>query len=306
LAPLAGNFKGSYMINIPEFNIDQSKWVEGKSLWGKKLAKEIRLKLAEDVKKMDTKPGLAVILVGEDEASKIYVTNKEKSANEVGFKSIITRMPKNSSEEEILKIIHEWNADESIHGILVQLPLPDKINERKILQAIDPMKDVDGFHYENIGRLHAKVDGTIPCTPLGVMVMLKELKINLSGKNAVVLGRSNIVGKPMAQMLMDVAQTTVTIVHSKTSNLDYFIQNADIIVSAMGVRNIINNDMVKNGAVIIDVGIHRAENGLCGDLDFEQLETKASFITPVPGGVGPMTIAMLMYNTFHNAKRKLV
>jgi len=289
------------MIHIPEFKIEKEKWVEGNLLWGKKLASEIRSKLSEDVKKLKTPPGLAVLLVGEDEGSKIYVANKEKSSKEIGFNSIVKRLPDNASETEIMKVIHDWNQDRAIHGILVQLPLPRQIQERKVLQAINPEKDVDGFHFENIGRLHAKVDGTIPCTPLGVMVMLKELDIKLTGKKAVVLGRSNIVGKPMAQLLMDYGQATVTICHSKTQNIDSYIQDADIIVSAMGVRNILNNDSVKPGAIIIDVGMHRAETGVCGDLDYKSLKEKALYITPVPGGVGPMTIAMLMFNTYNNA-----
>jgi len=292
------------MIHIPEFNIDKNTWVEGNVLWGKKLASEIRKKIGEDVKKFTTPPGLAVLLVGEDEGSKIYVANKEKSALELGYHSLVQKLPAEASESEILHILDKWNKDDSIHGILVQLPLPNHINERKVLQHISPEKDVDGFHYENIGRLQAKVDGTIPCTPLGVMVMLRELDIKTSGKTAVVLGRSNIVGKPMAQLLMDYGQSTVTICHSKTQNIDEYIKSADIIVSAMGVRNILNNSSVKNGAIIIDVGMHRAEKGVCGDLDFSALKEKASYITPVPGGVGPMTIAMLMYNTYHNALKK--
>lgn len=292
------------MIHIPEFHIEKNKWVEGNLLWGKKLAAEIRKKIAADVGQMSDRPGLAVLLVGDDDASKIYVSNKEKAALEIGFHSRIQRLPDTATEAEILKVLEEWNADDTVHGILVQLPMPDRINERKVLQAIEPEKDVDGFHFENIGRLHAKTDGVIPCTPLGIMVMIRELGIRTSGLNSVVLGRSNIVGKPMAQMLMDAGQTTVTIAHSKTANLDYFIQNADIIVSAMGVRNIVNNESVKKGAIIIDVGMHRAENGLCGDLDFEALKDKALYITPVPGGVGPMTIAMLMYNTYHNCIRR--
>jgi methylenetetrahydrofolate dehydrogenase (NADP+)/methenyltetrahydrofolate cyclohydrolase len=291
------------MIHIPEFKIDKDKWVEGNILWGKKLASEIRKKLAEDVKKLESAPGLAVLLVGEDEGSKIYVANKEKSSKEVGFNSIVKRLSATATETGVLNMVHEWNLDKSIHGILVQLPLPGHLNERKILQSINPEKDVDGFHFENIGRLQAKVEGTIPCTPLGIMVMLQELGIKTTGKNAVVLGRSNIVGKPMAQLLMDHGQATVTICHSKTHNVDHFIKDADIIVSAMGVRNILNNDVVKQGAIIIDVGMHRAEAGVCGDLDFDALKQKASYITPVPGGVGPMTIAMLMYNTYHNALR---
>ncbi|MDH4199109.1 MAG: bifunctional 5,10-methylene-tetrahydrofolate dehydrogenase/5,10-methylene-tetrahydrofolate cyclohydrolase [Spirochaetia bacterium] len=289
------------MIHIPQFNIDKNLWIEGNLLWGKKLALEIRKQLAQNVKEKNIEPGLAVILVGEDEASKIYVGSKEKVSREIGYKSIVQRMRSDVREEEILEVVNDWNRDSSIHGILVQLPLPGAINERNILQAISPRKDVDGFHFENIGRLHAKSEGIIPCTPLGIMVMLKEIDEKLTGLNTVVLGRSNIVGKPMAQMLMDHSQATVTICHSKTQNLDYYIQNADIIVSAMGVRNIIKNEWVKNGAIIIDVGMHRAENGVCGDLDYKELKEKARYITPVPGGVGPMTIAMLMYNTYNNA-----
>ena len=289
------------MIHIPKFQFDANDWIEGNNLWGKKLAKLIRQRLAEDVAKSGVKPGLAVLLVGDDQASQVYVSHKEKACKELGFTSIIRREPASLSQEKALEIAEQWNADPSLHGILVQLPLPSQIDERTVLQAIKPEKDVDGFHFENIGRLHAKSPGIVSCTPLGIMVMLQEAAIDLVGKKAVVLGRSNIVGKPMAQLLMDAGQCTVTVCHSKTKDIASYVREADVVVSAMGVLNIVNPQDIKKGAVIIDVGMHRTENGLQGDLDYDQIKERASYITPVPGGVGPMTIAMLMYNTYHNA-----
>ncbi|MES0490005.1 MAG: bifunctional 5,10-methylenetetrahydrofolate dehydrogenase/5,10-methenyltetrahydrofolate cyclohydrolase [Leptospirales bacterium] len=289
------------MIHIPNFDIEKSDWIDGKLLYGNKLGKKIREKLTEKVAASNITPGLAVLLAGEDSASQVYVSHKEKAAAELGYHSIIQRVPKDSSQDAIIDQIEEWNKDSAIHGILVQLPLPGHIEERTVLQRILPEKDVDGFHFENIGRLYAKAPGTIPCTPLGIMVMIQQAGIDCTGKNAVVLGRSNIVGKPIAQMLMDAGQATVTICHSKTRNLTEYVKNADILVSAMGVRGLVKPEDIKEGAVVIDVGMHRTDSGLCGDLDYKDMVDKSSFITPVPKGVGPMTIAMLMYNTYRNA-----
>ena len=291
------------MIHIPNFKINKDAWIEGKLLYGSRLGKKIRAELAGKTEKGDIVPGLAVLLVGGDTASQVYVAHKEKAAKELGFKSIIMRMPQSTSQDEMIKIINQWNGDSSIHGILVQLPLPNGIAQRTVLQTIDPHKDVDGFHFESIGRLYAKAEGTIPCTPLGIMVMLNQAGIHCKGKNAVVLGRSNIVGKPIAQLLLDVGHATVTICHSKTLNLSSYVKQADILVSAMGYRDQVSPDDIKTGAVVIDVGMHRNEQGICGDLDYKDMMGKCSYITPVPNGVGPMTIAMLMYNTYHNALR---
>jgi len=292
------------MIEIPRYNFNKSDWVEGKILSGKKLAELVREDIAKKVSESGIKPGLAVLIAGEDEASKIYVGSKEKAALGCGFHSVVERKSADLTMDEALAIITKWNSDPAIDGILVQLPLPAGLDERKLLQAIDPSKDVDGFHYENIGRLYAKSAGTIPCTPLGIMVMIQELGFETAGKNAVVLGRSNIVGKPMAQLLMDAGQSTVTICHSKTSDIAGFVKNADIVVSAMGVRGVVKNEDFKPGALIIDVGMHRTETGgVTGDLDYKELIDLSSYITPVPKGVGPMTIAMLLQNTLTNAVR---
>jgi methylenetetrahydrofolate dehydrogenase (NADP+)/methenyltetrahydrofolate cyclohydrolase len=291
------------MIKIPKFNINVEEWIDGKLMYGSFLAQGIRNELGTKVSSHMQKPGLAVLLIGEDEASKIYVSHKEKAADDCGFHSFTKRIPSDSSMDFILSILNTWNEDESIHGILVQLPLPKHLNEREVLQAISPEKDVDGFHFENIGRLHAKAEGTIACTPLGIMVMIQQMGYDCSGKNAVVLGRSNIVGKPMAQLLMDVGQATVTICHSKTINLTDYVSKADILVSAMGVRGLVSPAMIKPGALVIDVGMHRGEKGVCGDLDYKLMIDNVSYITPVPKGVGPMTIAMLLSNTYDNFER---
>lgn len=292
------------MIHVPEFNIPAEKWVEDKLLIGKNLASEIRTNLRGRVEKSNIKPGLAVLLAGDDPASTIYVSHKEKAAAEAGFNSIVEKAPTDITQKRIMEIIDAWNADPGIHGILVQLPLPSHIHEREVLQRILPEKDVDGFHFENIGRLSAKSEGIVSCTPLGIMVMIRELGFATAGKNAVVLGRSNIVGKPMAQLLLDVGQSTVTICHSKTAGMEDFVQRADILVSAMGMRGIVNPEWIKPGALVIDVGMHRGEKGICGDLDYKDMLERVSYITPVPRGVGPMTIAMLLYNTYHNANKQ--
>ncbi|RME88661.1 MAG: bifunctional 5,10-methylenetetrahydrofolate dehydrogenase/5,10-methenyltetrahydrofolate cyclohydrolase [Candidatus Hydrogenedentota bacterium] len=293
------------MLNIPKFPINNSLWVEGKFLWGKKLAKEIRNLLKEKVATLQQKPGLAVLLVGDDTASEVYVKSKEKAALECGFHSIVRRLPENASEKDVLNRIYAWNDDPNIHGILVQLPLPKHLPEQKILQSILPEKDVDGFHFVNMGKLFAGEEGIIPCTPLGIAVMLSLLPEDWTGKKAVVLGRSNIVGKPMAQILISAFNMTVTTCHSKTIHLEEEISRSDLVVSAMGKREVVLPEMLKDNSTIIDVGIHRVEGKLCGDLDYKAMEDKVHYITPVPGGVGPMTIAMLLYNTFVNAGGKL-
>lgn len=289
------------MIQIPQFHIAKEKWIDKKILSGKHLAKEIRANIKKMVQENNVSVGLAVLLVGDDPASQIYVKNKEKAANELGFYSVVKRLPKTAQEQELLQIIEQWNKDERIHGILAQLPLPKHINSSKVVQAIAAHKDADGFHFENVGKLFSKQIGVVSCTPLGVMVMLQQLQVPLSGKHAVIMGRSNIVGKPMAQLLLDVGQCTVTLCHSKTQNLNSLVSQADILVAATGVLDLVSANSLKPNAIVIDVGIHKTENGLRGDLDFSTFAKKASYITPVPGGVGPMTIAMLLYNTYHNA-----
>ena len=247
--------------------------------------------------------GLAVVLVGEDPASQVYVRNKIKACEEVGIRSYSYKLPENTSEEQLSSLIEELVAAENVHGILVQLPLPKHLNERKILRLIPPSKDVDGFCAENIGNLAMNRETIVSCTPYGVMKMLEEYKIDPKGKRAVVLGRSNIVGKPMAMLLLN-ADATVTVCHSKTHDLKEICAQADILVVAIGRAKFVGADMVKEGAVVIDVGMDRDENGkLCGDVDFAAVKDKASYITPVPGGVGPMTITMLLYNTVLAASR---
>lgn len=286
-----------------ELEIKSSLWVEGKILWGKKLAQEIRHILKSEIIKYEQKPGLAAILVGDNSASEIYVSQKEKAAREAGFYSVVEKLSKDTEEKTLLNLIHSYNQNKDIHGILVQLPLPSHLNEKTILQNILPEKDADGFHYVNLGKLFAKDEGTIPCTPLGILLMLRLLKINTAGLHAVVLGRSNIVGKPMAALLLNYLDCTVTICHSKTKELKEIVKGADILVSAMGKRGVVPSSWIKEGALVFDVGIHRTPEGICGDLDFETAKERASYITPVPGGVGPMTIAMLLYNTFQNFKK---
>ncbi len=268
---------------------------------GKALAQELRVSLRERAlefkKTRGTEIGLAVVLVGEDPASQVYVRNKIKACEEVGIKSYSYHLPQDASREQVLSLIDELVAEENVHGILVQLPLPKHLNEQEILRHIPPKKDVDGFCAENVGNLAMNRETIVACTPFGVMKMLEKYGIDPKGKTAVVLGRSNIVGKPMAMLLLN-ADATVTVCHSKTENLQKVCASADILVVAIGKAKFVTADMVKEGAVVIDVGMDRDENGkLCGDVDFEAVEKKASYITPVPGGVGPMTITMLMYNT---------
>ena len=271
---------------------------------GKKIAAQVR----EDVKAGTLKltqagqraPGLAVVLVGADPASQVYVRNKTKACEAAGMVHRQINLDATMSQEALLKVIAELNADVAIDGILVQLPLPSHLDSSLVIRNIDPTKDVDGFHPTSMGRLVLGEKGFVPCTPLGVMEMLKAEKIDLSGKNMVIVGRSNIVGKPMALLGLQ-ANATVTVCHSKTKNLREVVAAADVIVAAIGRPKFITADMVKPGAVVIDVGINRLEDGsLCGDVDFEEVQHTCSAITPVPGGVGPMTIAMLMHNTLQS------
>ncbi|WP_442774108.1 bifunctional methylenetetrahydrofolate dehydrogenase/methenyltetrahydrofolate cyclohydrolase [Lactococcus hircilactis] len=272
---------------------------------GKALAETLQRHLKDEVEALVKKgivPGLVVILVGENPASQVYVRNKEKTALKLGFHSKVVRLPADTSEADLLTLIEEYNQDEAWHGILVQLPLPKHISEEKVLLAIDPNKDVDGFHPMNMGRLWAGNPVMIPSTPAGIMEMFKAYQVDLSGQRAVVVGRSNIVGKPMAQLMM-MENATVTIAHSRTKNLSALTKSADILVVAIGVAKFITADMVKKGAVVIDVGMNRDESlKLCGDVDFDEVKDVARLITPVPGGVGPMTITMLMEQTVRAAQ----
>ncbi|WP_148798214.1 bifunctional methylenetetrahydrofolate dehydrogenase/methenyltetrahydrofolate cyclohydrolase FolD [Campylobacter concisus] len=279
------------------------KILDGKAV-SLKVKESVKVR-AEELKKFGVEPTLAVILVGEDKASQTYVRAKEKACNEYGIKSVAHRLGENTTQAELLALINVLNLDDSIHGILVQLPLPKHIDTNTVLAMIDPTKDVDGFHAVNVGKLVSGLDGFVPCTPLGVMEILKEYGIDVAGLNAVVIGRSNIVGKPMANLLLN-ASATVTVTHSKTKNLKEICKNADLIVAAIGKPFFLKADMVKDGAVVVDVGINRLDDGrLVGDVDFEKVAPKCSYITPVPGGVGPMTIAMLLNNTILAAQAKI-
>ncbi|SFP73814.1 methylenetetrahydrofolate dehydrogenase (NADP+) / methenyltetrahydrofolate cyclohydrolase [Oscillibacter sp. PC13] len=270
---------------------------------GKALAAKVKARAAEEAKGLARKPGLAVILVGDDPASRVYVTGKEKDCAECGFLSFEHKLPAETAQVELLQLIEQLNGDEDVDGILVQLPLPEQLNEEQVLNAIAPEKDVDCFHPFNVGRLVIGDPVFLPCTPAGVMEMLKEYDIPVQGKQCVVLGRSNIVGKPMGTLLMQ-ADGTVTTCHSRTPNLAKYTREADILVSAVGRVGLVTADMVKEGAAVIDVAMNRnAEGKLCGDVDFAAVEPKAAYITPVPGGVGPMTRAMLMQNILTAAKR---
>lgn len=274
---------------------------------GKELAQKLQQEMTQEVTELKEKglqPGLAVILVGEDPASQVYVRNKERAANNIGMYSVVYRLPETTSEADLIAKIEELNHDDKVHGILVQLPLPKHINEDLVLDTIDPAKDVDGFHPMNLGNLFAGKPTMIPCTPAGIMELIKLSGIDLAGKNAVIIGRSNIVGKPMAHLLLQ-ANATVTICHSKTKDLPKVAKQADVLVVAIGRANFVTADFVKEGAVVIDVGINRDENNkLTGDVKFDEVAPLTSYITPVPGGVGPMTITMLMRQTIDAAKRK--
>ncbi|NRE27216.1 bifunctional methylenetetrahydrofolate dehydrogenase/methenyltetrahydrofolate cyclohydrolase [Enterococcus faecalis] len=274
---------------------------------GRELADQMQAEIQKDVEKMTQQgiqPGLVVLLVGENPASQTYVRNKERAAAKIGILSKVEKLPETISEEELLAEIDKYNQDSRFHGILVQLPLPKHIDEEKILLAIDPKKDVDGFHPMNLGRLFVGKPEMIPCTPYGIMKMFEAYDIDLTGKRAVVIGRSNIVGKPMAQLLL-MKNATVTIAHSKTEHLAEVAKEADILVVAIGRGHFVTKEFVKPGAVVIDVGMNRNQEGkLIGDVAFDEVSEIASYITPVPKGVGPMTITMLMYQTVEEQKNK--
>ncbi|MBW2981670.1 bifunctional methylenetetrahydrofolate dehydrogenase/methenyltetrahydrofolate cyclohydrolase FolD [Candidatus Woesearchaeota archaeon] len=263
---------------------------------GEKVSNEIMENVKQEVSSLGNSPGLAVILIGEDKASKIYVNIKSKKCKEVGMESYKYELSEDTSEEEVLKLIEELNKDEKVNGILVQMPVPSHISRNKIMNAVVPSKDVDGFHPSNIGKLILGEEGLFPCTAIGVIKLLEHYNIELSGKEAVVIGNSIIVGNPTAQLLLKKG-ATVTVCHSKTKDLKAHTEKADIIVSAAGKRNLVTSDMVKQGAVIVDVGIVREQGKIYGDVDFENVKDKCSYITPVPGGAGPMTVACLLENT---------
>ena len=273
---------------------------------GKKIAAELRNKLKVEVdgikKKFNKVPGLTVILIGDLAPSQIYVNNKEKSAKEVGLNSKVIRYANDVDENTILKKINDLNEDKSVSGILVQLPLPKHINKKKVIESISPSKDVDGFHPMNVGNLSSGYESSVPCTPLGCYLLLKKIEPNLSGKKAVIIGRSNLNGKPMAQLLLK-ENCTVTITHSKTKNLKSECLLADIIIAAVGIPELVKGDWVKKDSIIIDVGINKIDKGIVGDVDFDQVSKRAKALTPVPGGVGPMTIACLIKNTIDCFKR---
>lgn len=290
--------------------------MSAKIIDGKQVASDIREELKNEVSALKEKgvvPGLGVILVGDDPASKSYVSAKEKACGDIGIFSDDNRLPVDTTQEDLLKLVERMNNDPKINGILVQLPLPKHIDESAVLLAIDPDKDVDGFHPMNVGKMVVGEKAFLPCTPHGVVQLLKRSGIETSGAHVVVVGRSNIVGKPVANMLLqkkDGANATVTLCHTRTKDLAYHTRQADIIIAASGWPNTVTADMVKDGAVVIDVGVNRVEDPsrergyrLVGDVDFEAVKEKASLITPVPGGVGPMTITMLLYNTVESAKR---
>lgn len=274
---------------------------------GKEVAARVKAEVRNEVLRLKEKgidTGLAVVIVGNDPASRVYVNSKKKACEEVGINSYEYALPEETTQDELLKLVGELNADERVDGILVQLPLPKHIDENAIINAISPQKDVDAFHPFNVGRIMIGEYNFLPCTPAGVMELIKSAGIELSGKDCVVIGRSNIVGKPMAMLLLH-KNATVTICHSKTRNLKEICSKADVVVAAVGRANFVTADMVKDGAVVIDVGINRLPDGkLCGDVDFDGVKEKAGYITPVPGGVGPMTIAMLMKNTLASSKLK--
>ncbi len=272
---------------------------------GKKIAADIRNELKEETARLAAEgkeAALAVILVGENPASKVYVRNKKNACEEVGIKSLSYELPENTSQAELLELIDKLNHDDKCNGILVQLPLPKHIDEDAVINAIDPDKDVDGFHPVNVGKLSIGLEGFVSCTPSGIIQLLKRSGVEMDGKRAVVIGRSNIVGKPMALLLLR-ENATVTVAHSHTNELKELCRQADILIVAIGRAKFVDHEYIKDGAVVIDVGMDRDENGkLCGDVDYDDVFDKASFITPVPGGVGPMTIAMLLYNCVASAK----
>lgn len=273
---------------------------------GKELAKHIREELKEEVKELknaEIHPKLAVIMVGDDPASKVYVRNKSKACEDVGIEYEEHLLSTKTTREELLELIEKLNNDETVHGILVQSPLPEGLDANEAFRTISPKKDVDGFHPINVGKLSLNQDCFVSCTPYGIMKMLDNYNIPIEGAHAVIIGRSNIVGKPLAKCLLN-KNATVTVCHSKTKNLKEITKQADILIAAIGKPKFVTADMVKEGATVIDVGINRTEEGLKGDTDFETIKEKAAYITPVPGGVGPMTIAMLMHNVVKAAKQQ--
>ncbi|RPF48316.1 methylenetetrahydrofolate dehydrogenase (NADP+)/methenyltetrahydrofolate cyclohydrolase [Hydrogenoanaerobacterium saccharovorans] len=274
---------------------------------GKAVSAKIRVQLkteVEQLKQQGIVPGLAVVIVGDDQASQTYVRNKEKGCEEIGIHSEKYALPAETTQDELLLLVDKLNKKADIDGVLVQLPLPEHIDEKAVIEAISPKKDVDAFHAANVGKIMIGDYQFLPCTPAGIMELIKETGIEIAGKECVVVGRSNIVGKPMAMLLLH-QNGTVTICHSRTKNLAEVTRRADILVAAVGKANFVTADMVKQGAVVIDVGMNRNENGkLCGDVDFAAVEPKCSYITPVPGGVGPMTISMLLKNTITSAKNR--
>lgn len=275
--------------------------MDGKAL-SLKLKEQMKQRI-EQLKQQGINPKLVVVLVGDNSASQVYVRNKHKSCGEVGIESEVITMPEQTSQQELLEVVERLNQDETVDGILVQLPLPKQIDEKTVLRSILPEKDVDGFHPVNVGLLSIGDECFAPATPSGIIAMFQEYGINIAGKNCVVIGRSNIVGKPMAALLLK-NNATVTICHSKTEDLASYTRRADVVIVATGRRHTLTSDMVKEGAVVVDVGMNRNEQGkLCGDVDYEEVKEKASFITPVPGGVGPMTITELLENTIQAAQR---
>lgn len=275
---------------------------------GKKLASQIEVDIANKVKDLSQNgitPSLAVILVGNDAASQTYVAMKAKACKRVGITSILHEMPYNITQQDLLAIIENLNANAKIDGILVQLPLPKHINTYEILEAIDPCKDVDGFHTQNSGKLHSGLEGFVPATPLGVMMLLKHFDITIKGKDVCIVGASNIVGKPLSALMLN-AGATISICHAFTRNISFYTKRADIVCVGVGKPNLITQDMIKQGAVVVDIGINRLENGkIVGDVDFDNVSKYCSFITPVPGGVGPMTISSLLQNTVKSAANRL-
>jgi len=299
------------------FNVNiKDKRMAAKIIDGKQIAADMRAELKAEVAKLKEQgiiPGLGVILVGDDPASQTYVTAKERSCQEMGIYSDDNRLPANTSQKDLISLVKRMNADAKIHGILVQLPLPKGLNETEVLTTIDPDKDVDGFHPTNVGRMVVGAKAFLPCTPHGVIQLLLRSGVKIEGANVVIVGRSNIVGKPLANMLIQksaTANATVTVCHTRTKDIAFHTRQADIVIAAVGKPKTITADMVKDGVVVIDVGVNRIKDAtkksgyrLVGDVDFEAVKEKASLITPVPGGVGPMTITMLLYNTVESAKR---
>ncbi len=274
---------------------------------GKEVAQKIREEVSSEIEELQKKtgkvPGLAVVIMGEDPASQTYVNNKEKTSKKLGFHSEVHRLPESTTQEELLQLVDRLNNDDNINGLLVQLPLPDHIEDEAVIHAISPEKDVDGFHPVNVGNMMIGEKCYIPCTPHGVIKMIEHVGYDLKGKNAVVIGRSNIVGKPVSLLLLD-RHATVTITHSRTQDLPGVCKQADVLVVAAGKPEMVKGDWIKPGAVVIDVGIHRIDDKLKGDVEFESAEKVAGYISPVPGGVGPMTITMLMHNTLQSFKFK--